>query len=212
MKIFKLKFVLSTALLLGVIGISNAQLDKGDLMLGADLGSGLGTTTSSGLLGFNFGLNDGAGFNLGLSPKVGYFVADNLLLGGILNFGYAKSPETNGIASETTTYGIQGLLRYYLFPGQAGINSISKSGRFFVEFNTGIAGFNVKDGSSTNGLTLGIGPGYSYFITENVALESSLKYNGLAGGGDTNFRSNIGINLGIQVFLPSAKAREIIED
>lgn len=170
--------LLSALLILGFTGISNAQTEKGNLMLGTDLGSGLTSNTSSSLFEFNFGLNEGVGFNLGLSPKVGYFLKDDFMLGAVVNFGFTKSPEYNGFSTRTTTYGIQALSRYYLSPGEKGIDNL-KHGRFFAEGNAGIAGVNVKDGPTTNGFTFGVGPGYSYFLTKNVVLETSLKYNGL---------------------------------
>lgn len=208
----KKSMLLTLAALLGAIGISNAQLSEGNFMLGTDLGSGLISSSNNGLFGFNFGLNDGAGYNVGLSPKAGYFVSDNFLIGAVVNLGFTKSPENNGQASQSTVYGVQALSRYYLFPGQAGVDNLLKKGRFFLEANGGISGVNIKDGPSTNGLALGFGPGYSYFITDNVALETSVKYNGLAGGGDTNYQHSLGLNLGIQIFLPSSKVRNTIDN
>ena len=205
------KILLAIVVLFGTIGIANAQLSKGDVMLGTDLGSGLISVPTNGLFGFNFGLNDGAGYNLGLSPKIGYFIADNFMIGAVVNLGFAKSPETNGQAVESTIYGVQALSRYYLFPGEVGVDELLKKGRFFVEANGGISGINVKDGPTTNGFALGFGPGYSYFVTDNVALETSIKYNGLAGGGNTTYQHSLGLNLGIQLFLPSSQVRNRIK-
>ena len=202
--------LLTVAMVFGAVGISNAQLSKGDFMLGADTGSGLVSSSNNGLFGLNFGLNDGAGYNVGLSPKVGYFIADNFLIGVSTNLGFTKSPEVNGVSAKSTVYGIQALSRYYLFPGEVGVENLLKRGRFFVEANGGISGVNIKDGPSTNGFALGFGPGYSYFITDNVALETTLKYNGLAGGGDTSYQNSIGLNIGIQIFLPASQAETII--
>lgn len=202
--------LLAVAMVFGAVGISNAQLSKGDFMLGADTGSGLVSSSNDGLFGLNFGLNDGAGYNVGLSPKVGYFIADNFLIGVSTNLGFTKSPEVNGVSAKSTVYGIQALSRYYLFPGEVGVENLLKRGRFFVEANGGISGVNIKDGPSTNGFALGFGPGYSYFITDNVALETTLKYNGLAGGGDTSYQNSIGLNIGIQIFLPASQAETII--
>ncbi len=204
--------LLSALLILGFTGISNAQTEKGNLMLGTDLGSGLTSNTSSSLFGFNFGLNEGAGFNLGLSPKVGYFLKDDFMLGAVVNFGFTKSPEYNGFSTRTTTYGIQALSRYYLSPGEKGIDNFLKHGRFFAEGNAGIAGVNVKDGPTTNGFTFGVGPGYSYFLTKNVALETSLKYNGLVGGGNTTYQHSLGLNFGVQVFLPSSDVKRRLDN
>lgn len=204
--------LLSAFAIFGFTQVSNAQTEKGTLMLGSDLGSGLVSSTNSGLFGFNFGLNEGAGFNLGLSPKMGYFVKDNFMLGAVVNFGFTKSPEYNGFSTRTTTYGIQGLSRYYVSQGERGIDNFLKHGKFFMEANAGVAGVNVKDGPTTNGFAFGVGPGYSYFVTNNVALETSLKYNGLVGGGNTTYQHALGLNFGVQVFLPSSEAKRRVNN
>ena len=139
---FKNAMLLTIAMVFGVVGLSNAQLSKGDYMIGTDLGSGITSTASNGLFGFNFGLNDGAGFNVGLAPKVGYFVSDNFLVGAVVNLGYTKAAKDVG-ASESTLYGIQALSRYYFSPGEEGIDTLLKNGRFFLEGNAGFAGVNV---------------------------------------------------------------------
>ena len=203
--------LLTIAMVFGIVGLSNAQLSKGDYMLGTDLGSGITSTASNGLFGFNFGLNEGAGFNVGLAPKVGYFVSDNFMLGAVVNLGYAKSAKDLG-ASQSTLYGIQALSRYYLSPGEKGVDNLLKNGRFFLEGNAGIAGVNVKDGPTTNGFAFGFGPGYAYFITDNVALETSVKYNGLVGGGNTTYQHSLGLNLGLQIHLPFSQAKRAIQD
>src|SRR5699024_4963459 len=154
-------FLLGLVLIFG-LKITSAQTQKGNLMLGADLGNGLVNKASTGLLGFNFGLNSGAGYNIGLSPKAGYFIKDNLLMGGIVNFGFTKSPATAGRSTKATTYGVQALSRYYLSPGEKGIDNLSEHGRFFLEGNAGFAGVNVSHGKTTNGFIFGVGPGYSY--------------------------------------------------
>ncbi len=71
--------------LLGCVTVSNAQIQEGNFMIGSDFGSGLINPGNNSILGLNFGLNDGAGYNLGLSPKVGYFVRDNFMLGAVAN-------------------------------------------------------------------------------------------------------------------------------
>tara|TARA_R110002051_G_scaffold100879_2_gene171312 strand:- start:35991 stop:36683 length:693 start_codon:yes stop_codon:yes gene_type:complete len=179
----------------------HGQAEKGNYILGADIGSGITTTGSSGLFGVNFGLNEGAGFNLGLSPKAGYFLTDNFLIGTVINFGYIKSPETNGQSAETIIYGLQGFLRYYLRASDYDQIDFSKRGAFFTEINGGIAGSNVRGGNSTNGFAFGLGPGYGIYVTDQVALEVTAKYNGLIGGGNTIYQHSFGLNIGIQIFL-----------
>lgn len=210
-KSLKNAILMTAIMILGVVGISNAQLAKGDYMIGTDLGSGITSTASNGLFGFNFGLNEDAGFNVGLAPKVGYFVSDNFMLGAVVNLGYTKAAKDVG-ASESTLYGIQALSRYYLSPGEKGVDNLLKNGRFFLEANAGFAGVNVKDGPTTNGFAYGVGPGYAYFITDNVALETSVKYNGLVGGGNTTYQHSLGLNLGLQIHLPTSQVKRAAND
>src|SRR5256885_951243 len=74
-------------------------------------------------------------------------------------------------------------------------------------------GTNVKGGNSTNGLGLGIGPGYAYFITRNIAFETLLKFNENVGFGNTTSTSNLNLGLGFQIYLPGrATANKISND
>lgn len=204
--------LLGTLLFIGFTSMTNAQIKEGNFMLGSDIGSGLVSNGSRGLFGFNFGLNEGAGYNVGISPKAGYFIKDNLMVGAVVNLGFAKSAESRGISSQTTTYGVQALSRYYLSPGEEGVDNYLNKGRFFIEANAGVAGVNVKHGPTTNGFAFGVGPGYSYFVSNTVALETSLKYNGLVGGGNTTYQNAIGLNFGVQVFLPSSDVKQRINN
>lgn len=196
----------------GIMSTSHAQLQEGNIMLGTDLGSGLATTTSNGLFSMNFGLNDGAGFDIGISPKMGYFISDNFAVGAIANLGFTKSPESQGESTKTTVYGFQAFTRYYLTPEEIELEDVINTGRFFLETNAGIAGVNVTDGPTTNGFAFGFGPGYTYFLTNSIALEATAKYNGLVGGGNTDYQHSLGVNLGIQVFLPWDRAEGAVED
>lgn len=202
------KLVFLSAVILMSTMMAHAQIQKGNLMLGSDLGSGMVTPASQGLFGANFNLNKGSGWNIGLAPKIGYFVANNLLVGGVVDLGYGR---VNSVG--TTVWGIQALGRYYISPNQYGIDNILKHGRFFIEANLGAGGYNISNGGNkTNGFVFGIGPAYSYFLTSNVALEGLVKYNGLAGGGHPGYQSSIGVNFGVQVFLPSTKVRSMIKN
>ncbi|HET8736291.1 MAG TPA: hypothetical protein VFM69_06815, partial [Pricia sp.] len=198
-----------TILFLGGIGTVQAQdFQRGDLMLGTDLGSGLVNSASNGLFGLNIGLNEGAGFNVGISPKVGYFLNENFMLGAAINLGFSESPESGGESVNTFVYGLQGLTRFYINPADVEAEELAGRSRFFLENNAGVAGINVKDGQSTFGFAFGFGPGMGYFITDNVALEATVKYNGLLGDDTIDYQNSIGINLGVQIFLDGANSVE----
>lgn len=208
----KILSILSAALFVGIGSMQAQNFERGDIMLGTDLGSGLVNSATDGLLGINVGLNDGAGFNMGISPKIGYFLNENFLVGAAINLGFSKSPEDDeGEAVETFGYGLQGLTRFYITPGDVGANGLPPRSRFFVENNLGMSGLAINDGPSTIGFAFGFGPGIAYFVTENVALEATMKYNGLLGKRTEDYQNSIGLNIGVQVFLDRAKTEDIID-
>ena len=189
------KVLLAAAI--GLFGLTNAQIQKGNYMVGGELAAA------------NFGLNDGGGYNFAITPQAAYFVQDNWAIGGYVDLGISGS---DGGATYTT-YGVGALSRYYFSPGEQGIDNLLKHGRFFVEGKIGIGGSTISDGgNSANGLDLGIGPGYTYFITENIGLDASLMYKGNVGFGNGGTVSNIAFRLGLNIFLPSGKAMSNIKD
>ena len=164
---------------------ANAQLSKGNVLVGADLAN------------FKLGLEKDAGFDLLLEPKAAWFITDNFAVGGYFKLGVSKE---NDNASTTTVYGVGPLVRYYLNKDDL---KLLKHGRWFAEGNAGIEGKNQsKGGGSTNGLGIGFGPGYAYFITPNIGFETLLKWNPLIGFGDESFQSNLSLNFGFQIYLP----------
>lgn len=162
---------------------SNAQIQKGNVFVGGNFAN------------LNLGLDNPNVFSIDLSPKAAWFIEDNLALGGYVNFGL----ETTKGAPTTTSYGLGGLGRYY-----AGKDvEVLRHGRFFAEATAGFGGVNVSQGGGkTNGLNLSVGPGFAYFITPNIGLETLLKYNGLVGFGNATSQNNIGLSFGLQIYLP----------
>ncbi len=171
---------------------ANAQLQKGNVLIGGDLA------------GFDLGLNEGGTFFMSLTPKVAWFVKDNLALGGYVDLGLAtaKGSGTN------VNYGVGGLGRYYFSHADV---EVSRGTRFFVEANAGLQGVNTSGGNSTNGIGLGFGPGLAYFVTPSVALETLLKYNGILGFGSSSTSSRLQLNLGFQIYLPGSKVKSEVQ-
>jgi hypothetical protein len=146
------------------------------------------------------GLNEGGLFNIDLSPKLAFFVQNNLALGAYLRFGLTTSKG----AGANIDYGVGALGRYYI--SDPSINVLRHS-RFFFEGNVGIEGTNPASGDNTNGLGLGIGPGLAYFLTPNVGLETLFKYNGIVGFGSKTTSSDLSLSLGLQIYLPSSRVK-----
>jgi opacity family porin len=178
---------------------TNAQLQKGNVLVGGDLAN------------FDVGLRKNAGFDISLSPRAAWFISNNIAVGPYIDFELSKA---NKASATVTDYGIGALGRYYLGANQVNTESVLRHTRAFVEGNVGVAGRNVSDGGgSTNGLGLGIGPGIAYFITPNVGLETILKYNGMLGFGDATTQSDLNLSVGFQIYLPGRSTqRKVMND
>ena len=183
LNIMKKFTLLSIVALIAVSLSSKAQIQKGNVLVGGDLAN------------ISLGLNSPNVFDFNISPKAAWFIQDNIALGGYVNLGIqtAKGQGT------TTTYGAGVLGRYY-----AGSDmTVLRHGRFFGEATVGFGGVDVSDGGgNTNGLNLSVGPGFAYFVTPNIGLETLLKYNGLTGFGNQSFQSSLVLNFGFQIYLP----------
>src|SRR6478609_5810151 len=93
----KSKLLTVLVLLLAVITTANAQLKKGNVLIGGDLA------------GFDLGLDDGSTFTMSLTPKAAWFIQDNVALGGYVDFGLTTIKD----AGSTVNYGVGALGRYY---------------------------------------------------------------------------------------------------
>jgi len=164
---------------------ANAQIQKGNVMVGTSVGN------------LNWGIKSKSTTSFQLTPKAGWFIQDGLVVGAEALLGFTH---IGGGGANTFSYGIGGFGRYYITDEK--IEVINRT-KFFVEANAGIQGQNQnKGGADTNGLGFGFGPGIAYFITENIGLETSVKYNGVVGFGSEAYQNNLILNIGFQVYLP----------
>ncbi|WP_298154661.1 hypothetical protein [Flavobacterium sp.] len=171
---------------------TSAQIQKGNMLIGGNLAN------------INLGLNDPKILSAEITPKVAWFIKDNLALGGYIDFGI----ETAKNSGTTTNYGLGVLGRYYLGKEV----EIVKHSRFFGELTAGLGGVNVSDADNTNGLNISAGPGFAYFITPNVGLEVLLKYNSLVGLGSTPYQGNLNLASGFQIYLPCKSTAEKVKN
>lgn len=173
---------------------ANAQIQKGNVMMGANLSD------------ISLRLNKPSIFNFKISPKAAWFVQDGLAIGGAVDLGIASQ---KGAGSDYS-YGISALGRYY---GSTGANEVVNNSRFFGEATVGFQGINPAGGGNTNGLGFGFGPGWTYFITPSIGLEALLKYNGIVGFGSSAYSHYINLGVGFQIYLPGkGTARKVQRD
>jgi hypothetical protein len=178
------KITLLTVLACLILGFNaKAQIQKGNVLMGGDIGN------------LTLGLNSPSTFTMDITPKAAWFIQDNVALGGYARFGISTEKNTGS----DVRYGVGALGRYY-----AGSDvEVLKHGRFFAEGNAGLGGQNLRGpGGSTNGLELGVGPGFAYFVTPSIGLETLLKYNGIVGFGSSAYQHTLTLNFGFQIYLP----------
>jgi Outer membrane protein beta-barrel domain len=144
---------------------------------------------------------------LSVAPSVGKFFADNWAFGVAVPVSYYhRNFKMEGNRSHNVVLGLAPWLRYY-------IPSESRH-RLFAEAQTGVLADAywgrrsvydpiVNDRTEKyNGVDaiflLGLGAGYSYFLTPNIAVEGQLQY----GIGVTNMTSGaLGLTVGLRAYL-----------
>jgi len=127
-------------------------------------------------------------FTISLVPTFGYFVADEIALGGQLGFGYSKSGDFSFSSFSLTPFA-----RYYFGP--------EGTLKYFVQAEGGFLTAKSKGGFSDetfSGAIFGGGPGIAIFLNDHVAIEGILKYSKSTGDFDT---SDLALLFGIQAYL-----------
>jgi hypothetical protein len=155
-----MKKIILSILAVASFGIANAQDDtggsqtsKGNILIEANTGNAmLGTT------GFYFTSVDGeSSYNLGLDG--GYFIMDNLALKAGLGYG-------GDSFSDTSSFSYRIGAKYYAL------------GMIPVSLDlTGASGDGAENIAGETPMWLGVGAGYAWFLSDNIAIEPGLRYN-----------------------------------
>lgn len=174
-----------------------AQIGQGTMMVGGNAGFSSikykqkqGSTTH----------DDYTMTTFSLAPQFGYFVIDNLAVGGDLNVSLSKySDEDTDDESKDNSFELRPFVRYYLpqkifFHGQFGIGSGSTKDED-----------NNKNKYNLTSWNLGVG--YAIFITNNIAIEPMIKYgSNIKNYKDANpdykdINTGLSLNVGFQIYL-----------
>lgn len=194
------------------LSTANAQINKGSLMIGGGFGFNTGSNKTTSSNGSTSVSSTSKGSEFSFTPRVGYFLINNLALGLGLDIGnssttYTEDGKTYKSGSGSTS--IAPFVRYYYPVGKV---------YPFVEANIGFGSQSTKstdaDGKETTNKTslssFGVGPGVAFFLNDNVALDASIMYGSInskwtgSGTNPTTYKSNRGrimLGLGIQAFL-----------
>lgn len=130
-----------------------------------------------------------------ISPKVGFFITDDLAIGGELSLNSFKEEVGGTDTSDMTGFGVGAFARYYFL-------DLGERFRTNAEFGVAYSSSNDKiDDEKLNGFGAGLGLGINYFVTEKIALSfglknvlsfSSAKYDTDGAEAETNFNFGFG--------------------
>ena len=168
-----MKRILTTILWTAVIYSANAQTEKGDWLVGGrvDLNTGENST------------------QIRFNPNAGYFVIDNLAVGGNFAIDYAKSGDV-----KATDFGLGPFARYYFTKS----NAKPLIHTAFNYISSKVKGPNTS--ITNNGFNFLAAGGVALFMNQNVSLEilagySHTKYKDFDGSG------GFSLGIGFQVYL-----------
>jgi hypothetical protein len=200
-KTSKMKKTLFT--LLVVLGSMSAfaQFEQGTMLVGGDFGLEFSTEKSK----YNNQTNtEGKGSSFTLEPQFGYFVIDNLAVGGELGVSLSSwKPEGSDGKSSSTTITIAPFVRYYFEPG------VFLEGKYAIgssKFKDDYFGDVEESKYGVSGWSLGAG--YAIFLNDNVALEPMLGYQSMTLKNKTSgepevkgITSGLFARIGFQIYL-----------
>lgn len=160
------KLLLSMVAVAAFAFTTQAQTEKGNVLLGGNVG-------------FNTSKIDGAAksdVNFSIVPSVGYFVSDNFAIGTGVGYNYNKQVSDKNLnqAFEVSPFG-----RYYV--------DLSDQFKFFGQLSVPMAFGNNKyvdeqgevgdKYATTTNIGVNVAPGFAFFPTKRIGIEVSM--NGL---------------------------------
>ena len=174
------KLVCITALALLAFSNANAQ-DSNDTTVGFANGDIFFSGTASYVTN-KFGEEKDETF--AFVPKVGFFVSDNIAIGGQVGYGFSKEEFEGEEVGNLQIAQLGVFARYYNKPA----NQFSLFGQLSVDYLS--INNKIADAKAT-GFDVTIAPGISYFVSDNFALEATvglLSYTSVKpdGGESTN--------------------------
>jgi hypothetical protein len=112
-------------------------------------------------------------FGVNLSPKIGFCIFKNSIIGADLNLLYGKTLKNDFYYEEVQLFtGFSPFIRYYI--------SVNNYMNFFMEVNagTGIGKVKVEDVGTSESyyLSAGLSPGLSLKVNENISFDFAFVY------------------------------------
>lgn len=158
------KMIMLAALGLFGIQFANAQVKKGNVLVGGNVNIATGSTKTDGV--------DGKRTNtsFGISPKAGYAVSDKWMVGVFVGTEFSNSKNKTvepNTESKSTTIAPGVFVRNYHMLGE----KVALYGEANVAYGFGTTKANDTKTQSFNGIDANIVPGISYFVSKRLVLE-----------------------------------------
>lgn len=134
-------------------------------------------------------------FSAYLSPNIGFFVADNFVLGGSVPLYYYG--DENGSGKQI---GLTPFARYYFGGGPTRLFALAKLG---YRHNWYSSKRDAERFDSSRGyFSGGAGLGLVHFLTKQIGVEAIASYSGIKEN-KGNYRGSFDVSLGFQIYLPA---------
>lgn len=166
------------ALLLGISMIAQAQiLQRGNFLIGSTLGFSSADSKVKQVLNSVEQTNSGpVSLQLNFSPNVGYFLADDLVLGIGMDYTFGRFKEPNTDRTEDSNLLFGPFFRYYY--------DLGENMAFFGEMDLGFGNSSddqfigsTRQSITTNIFSVGVGPGFTIYSDNAIGIEALFKYN-----------------------------------
>lgn len=185
-----MKKVLLSAVALLAFGFANAQEEKS-----TNGGFSKGDVFVTGA--FTFGSTNDKddevktnGFEI--APQVGYFLTENIAIGGKLGFSSMKEETAGADTKDMSGLTLGAFGRYYFTPA----NQFSLFANLGLDYSS--MKNNLPGGDKVNGFDAGLGAGMNYFVSSNFSLEAGVAVLGFSSekSDATGAKGSNGFNFG----------------
>lgn len=170
-----MKKILTIAIATLVAGTSFAQTSKGNWLVGGSAGFNSSKSGSADAVS-----------TLNISPNAGYFFGNN--------FAAGLSVSLESESKHHSSFNFGPMVRYYFA-------EMGKNAKLFAHANVGFGSYKPEGGTSTSSTAWGIKAGPAFFLTKNVALETTVGYSSMKWKDAADATTNFGVNVGFQIHL-----------
>lgn len=168
--------------------------NQGTFLIGGSSNLGLNFLSRKSKLGSGDFQDGPKTTSFNISPQLGYFIIDNLAIGGTLDFSSSKEEDDTFTYTESSVF-VGPFVRYYF-------------DKLYAEGNFGVGSAKSDFGGSENKSSLSgwnIAAGYALLLSDAVALEPQIGYASVSAKNNdsdiTSRNSGLFVNLSLFVYL-----------